>query len=196
MSFRNLFQAYLKHPENRDDVVFYDDDVVIMKDGYPKSQIHLLVLPRSKHTYDTPQKAFDAEFKLSMEPYIEKARQYLISHWQYEGDSIEDHIIVCCHSVPSMANLHIHVLSDDMFSIRLKNRKHFNSFQTPFAIKWHEMPLPEDDARWDRQYCERLLKQDIVYRGVNYGSSFARVKKAIAANFKATWTHKTLESSP
>ena len=38
------------------------------------------------------------------------------------------------HVVPSMKHLHLHVISQDFDSARLKNKKHYNSFTTPFFI--------------------------------------------------------------
>lgn len=36
--------------------------------------------------------------------------------------------------VPSMQQLHLHVISQDFDSIHLKNKKHWNSFTTPFFL--------------------------------------------------------------
>ncbi|KAK6120241.1 hypothetical protein DH2020_045932 [Rehmannia glutinosa] len=38
------------------------------------------------------------------------------------------------HSVPSMRQLHLHVISQDFNSSHLKNKKHWNSFNTPFFL--------------------------------------------------------------
>lgn len=38
------------------------------------------------------------------------------------------------HAVPSMLVLHVHVISRDFKSTALKNKKHWNSFTTPFFV--------------------------------------------------------------
>nr|CAB3496224.1 unnamed protein product [Digitaria exilis] len=38
------------------------------------------------------------------------------------------------HSVPSMRQLHLHIISQDFNSTSLKNKKHWNSFSTPFFL--------------------------------------------------------------
>jgi aprataxin len=43
------------------------------------------------------------------------------------------------HAVPSMSQLHLHLISTDFLGSGLKNKKHYNSFTTPFLV-------PIDDA--------------------------------------------------
>jgi aprataxin len=38
------------------------------------------------------------------------------------------------HSVPSLYPLHLHIVSRDLQSSALKNKKHWNSFTTPFFL--------------------------------------------------------------
>lgn len=48
------------------------------------------------------------------------------------------------HSVPSMRQLHMHLLSLDYASDSLKSKKHFNSFATDFFVppaSWERMLL-------------------------------------------------------
>lgn len=45
------------------------------------------------------------------------------------------------HSHPSMNHLHVHVLSVDRRSERMKHRKHYNSFATGFFVGVEEFPL-------------------------------------------------------
>lgn len=51
------------------------------------------------------------------------------------------------HAHPSMNHLHVHVLSRDMHSDRLKVRKHYNSFTTDFFVPLDDFPLAVDDPR-------------------------------------------------
>ncbi|KAG7884810.1 hypothetical protein KL938_001067 [Ogataea parapolymorpha] len=183
MSFKYEFAKYIKNPGSCPGLLFHDDNALIIKDLYPKSLVHYLVIPIEK-TLERPQEAFaDDEFRKKMEKYIDKAREMVVSNWPQHytvpGGEISDYIQVCCHSIPSMANLHIHVMTKDLCSERVKNKKHYNSFATQFAIRWDEFPLAADDPRWKEEYCKTLLKQDLVHGGINYGSSFKRLREEL-----------------
>lgn len=42
--------------------------------------------------------------------------------------------IIGFHAMPSIKQLHLHLISTDFHSPRLKNKKHWNSFTTPFFL--------------------------------------------------------------
>ncbi|PKI85872.1 hypothetical protein MVES_000357 [Malassezia vespertilionis] len=72
------------------------------------------------------------------------------------------------HSVPSMRHLHMHVISDDFMSERLKHKKHYLSFH-PSAGFWLSLGGAEKLAREKRtdlpyppQHYESLLKGPLV----------------------------------
>ncbi|CAK7222457.1 aprataxin-like protein [Sporothrix curviconia] len=56
-------------------------------------------------------------------------------------------VIVGVHARPSMSHVHVHVFSRDMHSEKLRHRKHYNSFTTPFLVRLDEFPLAPDDPR-------------------------------------------------
>ncbi|CAK7244963.1 MAG: aprataxin-like protein [Sporothrix thermara] len=56
-------------------------------------------------------------------------------------------VVMGVHARPSMSHVHVHVFSRDMHSDRLRNRKHYNSFTTPFLVQLDEFPLAPDDPR-------------------------------------------------
>lgn len=64
------------------------------------------------------------------------------------GRDWESEVLVGVHTHPSMNHLHVHVLSRDRHSERMKHRKHYNSFATPFFVPVEEFPLRSGDARW------------------------------------------------
>lgn len=183
MSFRFALSKYITHPENYPhDIIYYNEEVIILKDLFPKSKVHLLVMPRDAElSKQTPQQAFSNARNIEwIKPYLEMGKDLAIKefnkNWKGKtvGDGDDVELIVCCHSVPSLNNLHIHILTDDLSSPCMKNRKHYNSFKTKFAIKFNEFPLPGDDVRTDQ-----LLKQDLVYNGVNYKNQFKEMKEVI-----------------
>lgn len=88
------------------------------------------------------------------------------------------------HAVPSMGNLHIHVLSRDMHSPAMKHRKHYNSFNTPFLVDVADFPLGEADPRRipkDEGYMRRDL---VCWRcGRNFGNRFKELKDHLDKEF-------------
>lgn len=96
-------------------------------------------------------------------------------------------IRVGTHAHPSMAHLHVHVISRDMHSDRLRHRKHYNSFNTPFFVPLDDYPLAEDDVRWDVRYQNSNLARDLVcWRcGRDFGNRFAELKRHLEDEFEA-----------
>lgn len=160
-----------------DRVVDYNDDFVIINDLFPKSVVHCLVLPRDqKKTLVHPFEAFDdAEFLKACKVETERVKTMVASELRRKYGRFSEQekarieamdsetppdesdlphgrdwtrdLLVGIHAGPSMANLHIHVLSPDRHSPCLKHRKHYNSFSTPFLIPLDAFPLAHDDPR-------------------------------------------------
>jgi aprataxin len=90
------------------------------------------------------------------------------------------------HAHPSMNHLHIHVLSRDMHSERMRHRKHYNSFNTGFFVPLDDFPLDEHDARL-HPGKEGYLKEDFVcWRcSENFGNKFAKLKAHLEEEWDA-----------
>lgn len=95
--------------------------------------------------------------------------------------------VVCgVHAVPSMSHVHVHVLSRDMRSAKVKHRKHYNSFTTPFLVDIDDFPLADDDPRRDTKrmgYLQRDLRCWRCER--NFGNKFAQLKEHLEEEFDA-----------
>ncbi|KHC29709.1 hypothetical protein MGO_05642, partial [Candida albicans P76055] len=87
MSFRDAFQKYIDHPERHDIVLFHDQNVIIIKDMFPKSTRHLLVIPRNRQVTEThPLDAFCTDYPEftghelynMVSGYVEKAKDLII----------------------------------------------------------------------------------------------------------------------
>ncbi|RCK62273.1 Aprataxin-like protein [Candida viswanathii] len=167
MSFRDAFQKYIDHPETHDIVEYYDDNVIIIKDMFPKAIRHLLVIPRNPQVSKThPLDAFNRNYdEYSGEElyelvlsYVEKAKDMIIDDL-FKNSDIEDKsqlsefrstfIKAGVHSIPSLNNLHVHVITQDFNSARLKNKKHYNSFTTKFFVPFEELD-PLQNAKYYR----------------------------------------------
>ncbi|KAF9069943.1 hypothetical protein BDP27DRAFT_666644 [Rhodocollybia butyracea] len=76
------------------------------------------------------------------------------------------------HGAPSMHHLHLHVISSDLCSERLKNKKHYNSFHPKLGfflhiddvLSWFDAaPSYYDEmSKLDTHAYEKLLKEDLI----------------------------------
>lgn len=158
MSFKYALLKYITHPQNHQ-VLFYDDNATIIQDAFPKSYRHYLVLPRDlgltvKHPLDAfknPNTYDEVSF------YVEKAKQMLVES-AVESKLIPDlefdrkkfknlFVKAGVHSIPSMSNLHIHVISQDFNLARMKNKKHYNSFATDFFVEFEKLDPGDGDSK-------------------------------------------------
>jgi aprataxin len=171
-SGREGLGAYTTAPDAYDRVIHNDDTAVIIKDMFPKSSVHLLVLPKSSRNLLHPFEAFDdAEFLAQVKIEVEKAKQMVASELRRmygrfskseqariqardsddppellpEGRDWMKEIITGIHAVPSMTHLHVHVMSRDMVSSHMKRNNHYNSFCTKFLVPLDKFPLAPDD---------------------------------------------------
>ena len=150
MSFRDAFQKYIDHPERHDIVLFHDQNVIIIKDMFPKSTRHLLVIPRNRQVTKThPLDAFCTDYPEftghelynMVLGYVEKAKDLIIDElFRYSNVNDKSQLLefrntfikAGVHSIPSLNNLHVHVITQDFHSPRMRNKKHYNSFTTKF----------------------------------------------------------------
>lgn len=116
------------HPEkHKDKLLEVLDDVVVLNDLYPKACKHLLVLARHEGL-DCLADVHQEQLQLLMTMHavgLKWAEKFL-----HDDSSMVFRLGY--HSVPSMRQLHLHVISQDFNSNHLKNKKHWNSFNTAF----------------------------------------------------------------
>ncbi|KAL2484847.1 Transcription factor bHLH [Abeliophyllum distichum] len=116
------------HPDKHKNVVIEIlDDVVVLNDLYPKAQRHLLVLARGE---GLDCLADVRREHLSLLKTMHAVGLKWTEKFLDENKSLTFRLGY--HSVPSMRQLHLHVISQDFNSQHLKNKKHWNSFNTPF----------------------------------------------------------------
>ncbi|CAM6043843.1 unnamed protein product [Sphagnum compactum] len=127
-AWAQALRAIVLHPEQHASIVLeVTDEAVVISDQYPKGQKHLLVIAR--------RDGLDSIEDVCIEhlPIL----QHLHSLGETWATSLlkEDPSLVFrlgYHWVPSMQQLHMHVISQDLDSPGLKNKKHWNSFTTDF----------------------------------------------------------------
>ena len=102
-----------------------DDLTVTIKDKYPKAKHHYLVLPKS----NIPNlKSVTKEEHLTLLKHMHQKGLGLAD--KHEGSEFK----LGYHAIPSMAQLHLHVISQDFDSPCLKTKKHWNSFTTDYFV--------------------------------------------------------------
>lgn len=116
------------HPEKyKDKVLQATDEAVVFPDLYPKGKKHVLVISR----WDGLDRLADVgKEHLSLLQNMHKLGEDWITCFLNEDPSLIFRLGY--HSVPSMRQLHLHVISQDFDSTCLKNAKHWNSFNSSF----------------------------------------------------------------
>lgn len=212
---RDNLAPYITHPETfpQSTVVYYNDNFVVIHDKYPKSSLHLLLLPRDPHkTRLHPFDAFeDVQFLESVRAEVGKVRSLAAAELRRRygkfsaqdkarrealhaeeppdvlpvGRDWEKDVMCGVHAHPSMNHLHVHVISVDRCSTRLKHKKHYNSFSTPFFVGVDDLPLARDDVRRHPGRQGYLQRDYVCWRcGRDFGNRFAELKRHLEEEFE------------
>ncbi|CAG8478822.1 11063_t:CDS:10 [Ambispora leptoticha] len=162
--WQNALLEYLEKPEkySNDEMYHYDDEFVIVWDKFPKAKKHFLVIPRRRINFIDELTSDDLQLVQKMK---EKG-EWVIERMKQENPKLQ--FRMGFHTIPSMKQLHMHVVSQDFISPKLKNKKHWNSFTTGFFKDTDEIlkTLQENgklQARFlqfffDKDFYEGLLK--------------------------------------
>uniref|UniRef100_A0A8C6D281 Aprataxin n=1 Tax=Moschus moschiferus TaxID=68415 RepID=A0A8C6D281_MOSMO len=108
--------------------VYKDEQVVVIKDKYPKARFHWLVLPWAS---------------ISSLKAVTREHFELLRHMHTVGEKViadfagssKLRFRLGYHAIPSMSHVHLHVISQDFDSPCLKNKKHWNSFNTEYFLE-------------------------------------------------------------
>uniref|UniRef100_A0A8C0MPJ5 Aprataxin n=3 Tax=Canis lupus familiaris TaxID=9615 RepID=A0A8C0MPJ5_CANLF len=111
--------------------VYKDEQVVVIKDKYPKARYHWLVLPWASVS---SLKAVTGEH-LELLKHMHTVGEKMIA--DFAGSS-KLRFRLGYHAIPSMSHVHLHVISQDFDSPCLKNKKHWNSFNTEYFLESQE----------------------------------------------------------
>ncbi|KPA80374.1 hypothetical protein ABB37_04629 [Leptomonas pyrrhocoris] len=114
-------------------LLYKDETCILVNDAFPKSMVHCLVMP--------------LELRLVSLDALTKKDVPLLKHMIHVGNEYvrflkttsqklygNRRFISGFHALPSLPMLHLHVLSMDLDSVCLKNKKHYNSFATFFFL--------------------------------------------------------------
>ncbi|KAJ3187763.1 hypothetical protein HDU85_006156 [Gaertneriomyces sp. JEL0708] len=174
----DALMPYCREPERYPDVVTYDQQVVIMKDKYAKAKMHFLVLPRRR---------IDGLLQLSKDDVSLLDDMKGKADELVEGCKALDPDVtfrIGFHAIPSMRQLHMHVISQDFQSPSLKNKKHWNSFNTEFFRDFEDVRSRLTNTGkvvYDEAEYEALLKEPLrCHRCRAVCSNMPKLKEHIA----------------
>lgn len=211
---RDGLAAYTVDPEAfpPSRLVYHNDKFVVINDLYPKSSVHLLILPRDPvKNVQRPQDAFDdPQFLADCQEEERKVRQIVASELRrrfgkysaqdqpriqaLESDDPPEElpagrdwtkeVMSGIHANPSMSHLHIHVLSKDMVSEPMRRKNHYLSFTTDFLVGMEHFPLAKDDYR--RRYTH-FPEDMLCWRcGQNFKNKMTKLKEHLEIE-KDSW---------
>ncbi|KAG2129595.1 hypothetical protein DEU56DRAFT_493054 [Suillus clintonianus] len=138
-------------------------------DAFPKSIFHLLVIPRIKpplsarHLTDLRsllqcEKSVAKEVLMNLSEEANNAKK-MIEEEMMKKYQFKWEIWIGFHPISSMEHLHLHVLSADLFSPKMKLKKHYNSFYPSLGFFLHL----KDVLSWfdaEPSYYRRMIKLD------------------------------------
>ena len=120
----------LKSMKDPNLICYEDEQICIIEDKYPKAKHHFLVLPKSD--ISSLKKLTTAHISL-IRHMIDSAYFQIINKFTANNKEVE---FRCgFHAIPSMSQVHMHVISQDFVSPCLKTKRHWNSFNTKYFIE-------------------------------------------------------------
>jgi aprataxin len=134
---RDALGPYTTHPDAfpPTSVIFHNANFVYVRDLFPKSQVHTLLLPRDQSkTRLHPFEAFeDAVFLQSVKDEAARLKRLVAAELKrmfgdQNGRDWEKEVKVGVHARPSMNHLHVHVMSREHCSERLKTAQHYSEY--------------------------------------------------------------------
>eukprot|EP01087_Luapelamoeba_hula_P008064 TRINITY_DN2005_c0_g1_i5.p1 TRINITY_DN2005_c0_g1~~TRINITY_DN2005_c0_g1_i5.p1 ORF type:complete len:402 (+),score=21.73 TRINITY_DN2005_c0_g1_i5:754-1959(+) len=156
----DLLVPYVRNPEAYppDAVYDYDEETVVIFDKYPKAHKHLLVMPRQELGYS--QLTTD---HIPMLQALKKKGELVVKRLQGQYPNLV--FRAGFHAIPSMRQLHMHLITQDFISEHLKTKTHWRSFTTAFFIPVDEFIAQletQGQIQFDRVKYEAMLTGNLV----------------------------------
>ncbi|GAA5983080.1 hypothetical protein JCM10908_000149 [Rhodotorula pacifica] len=187
MSWNKVLEDYarLKRPEREMPpgvFVAANRKTTTIFDGFEKAKFHLLILPREPFELDngttlsgTPLASLS---QLLKSPHALQVLKVLQNQAEDVKEMIRDEmekeygwswgVQAGFHAVESMRHVHLHVISTDFISPKLKNKKHWNSFHPTLGYFLHlsdviaAVESGNNPLQADTKHYETLLKTELV----------------------------------
>eukprot|EP00056_Hartaetosiga_gracilis_P007717 m.111517 g.111517 ORF g.111517 m.111517 type:complete len:497 (-) comp12764_c8_seq3:1600-3090(-) len=159
MNWANALIDIVEHPERHtQEIVHKDENVIIINDKYPKARYHFLVMPTV---------VIEDIYHLTPD-HLHIIKELQISAMKFGQKLMENKKDITFrtgfHAIPSMRQLHLHLISQDFDSVCLKNKKHWNSFNTEYFVspkKIHHMLRKYKKVHFDETKYREVLKRPL-----------------------------------
>ena len=152
---------------------------VVIKDKYPKAKFHYLVLPKDRIP--------------DLKSLVGSEHIDLIEHLYDLGKEMADlnpeaEFRFGYHAIPSMSQVHLHVISQDFDSPCLKNKKHWNSFTTEYFVSSdkviRELKIEGEVSTLSAKEGKELLAKDLMCHKCDYKpKNLPDLKKHLKTHF-------------
>ncbi|ORY89390.1 hypothetical protein BCR35DRAFT_317308 [Leucosporidium creatinivorum] len=181
-----------------------DRNVITIWDGFEKARFHFLVIPRDPFTLASGEKLPSSDLvnlvALRKSDHAVEVLKALKKQADEVKAMIEDEMMkkdgwvwpikMGFHAVESMRHVHMHVISSDMISDRLKNKKHYNSFHPTLGLFLHyddvleQCELGQNDFP-PKSHFESLEKEALVsfYTDEEF-KTIPKLKEHLVAQFE------------
>eukprot|EP00339_Tiarina_fusa_P020308 CAMPEP_0117040920 /NCGR_PEP_ID=MMETSP0472-20121206/28611_1 /TAXON_ID=693140 ORGANISM="Tiarina fusus, Strain LIS" /NCGR_SAMPLE_ID=MMETSP0472 /ASSEMBLY_ACC=CAM_ASM_000603 /LENGTH=194 /DNA_ID=CAMNT_0004751793 /DNA_START=158 /DNA_END=741 /DNA_ORIENTATION=- len=131
------FIDVIRNPEKHKDV-FYDPPdgnieglkVCVIRDRKPKAKMHFLIIP----TFLLQVYKNLNENHISLLEEMRDRAQQLVEELKNTEEGKDMNFKIGFQAIPAMMQIHLHVISDDFQSPHMKNKRHWNAFNTDFFI--------------------------------------------------------------
>ncbi|KDR81553.1 hypothetical protein GALMADRAFT_59127 [Galerina marginata CBS 339.88] len=138
-------------------------------DAFPKSMFHFLILPRIREpkldatTLSSLRALIITDKELAKDVITALAEEAKAVKKEIQDEMVNRYgfkwdVWTGFHGTPSMEHIHLHVLSADLCSEKMKNKKHYNSFHPKLGFFLHI----DDVLSWfeaEPSYYANLVKQ-------------------------------------
>ncbi|GAA5950751.1 hypothetical protein JCM3765_000596 [Sporobolomyces pararoseus] len=215
-SWSNVLSNYskLKDPEINElpkgVCLEFNNETLTIFDGFEKAKYHFLILPRdpfpidlSKGEKPIPSNQLDSLSNLmksplklkvlkSLEKQAERVKKMIQDEMKKDYKGFVWDVKIGFHAVESMKHVHLHVISSDMISDRLKNKKHWNSFHPTLGFFLHlDEVIKQVESNGTYQFkstpqYESLLKKDLNHPDSNNRNfkNLPELKKFLVEQFE------------
>ena len=151
----------MTHPRARAEQLFEEDHLTAtLKDGFPKARYHYLIVPKQSEKKVKLNSVKDLQTSdIPLLQHMHKIAEDLIARIHRKEPDLKFRFGY--HAVPSLNTLHMHVVSQDFASPRMRKQHHWNTFNTEYFIDSSvvlEILQMAGRVEVNKVYYEELLK--------------------------------------
>ncbi|GAA5850487.1 hypothetical protein JCM8547_001890 [Rhodosporidiobolus lusitaniae] len=199
MSWNAVLEGYarMRDPERelpKGVLLGCDERTLTIYDGFEKAKYHFLIMPRDPFPLEKGGNVKSSELgslgKLlksedrmevvkALERQAEEVKEMIEDEMQKEEGFVWP-VQIGFHAAESMKHVHLHVISTDLISPKLKNKKHYNSFHPTLGFFLHlsDVILGCESSSFSLdspKHYDSLLKLDLV--SFHNGETYPNIPK-------------------